>query len=1009
MEKARLKLNWLSSFVLGIACLPSAHAMGGFVPKQFLLDQVLLGEANYKDDLVQQSLSRLELIDPDDPRVVAARLRLALRQGHQALAEEQLKKLKQLAPHSEIYQQAQVSMFLAQPQGQQKLQQARVYAMAGRVLEAKMRYDVLFHGNPPTPELAVEYWTLVSRIPDQQDNAFQHLFALYQFLKKHQVIKEKDNAAEWENALLQVLSRLSTIQGNKALKQGDLAVAQQKFMQAHHFDNKNAFSEIGLGDVAFKRKDFKQAETAYQRALKLSPYEIFAVNGLIDIYQKQSLEKAINYIKTLPLSKQAELKGTITYLQSNQYQQQAEQYEKTGHFLAALEKYRLAKKIDADNIWVTYHLAKLLYKLGKGVEANRLFHQLKEKQKKSPELIYAYALFLSSIDKDPQALSVLNTLPVVRWSQSMRELAHRLHSELVFEYADALRDKGNKQAAKAYLLKQTQSVDTRLTLAGWALEDGSYYDALVYYKEAGHMAPQNFDAKLGEIDALIALNRKEEARQLLNSLSFIKAKQSINSLRKIANAWGEVGELNRSDLMYQQIKKRALQQAPGQETALVFRDAARVEQQLGEAKKALADYREAMLKSEITAIYPQTDLLFTRLTRNNPNDDWLKRSVRSDAAKLFHQQETRVTLEQDYWRLNGTPGVSDQTIADNIAQVDMPFHGGRLFFRGDYVRVNAGRFETENGVYFDDFGTCGVFGCSTGAHQVQTGYNAAVGWQNDRWVVDMGFSPAGFPVMNWLGGVSYSGDFHHVGWTLGWGRRPMSNSLLSFSGTQDPHTGVIWGGVVSSGPSLSLSYDRGEAHGVWANLAAERLTGQNVANNARVRLMDGYYYKIINEDNKRLSVGVNNMIWHYQKDLSGYTLGQGGYYSPQQFLSFALPVNYRRRTDYWSYELGGSVTWARATTGNNFLYPLPNLIPELPSDENPFSPASTSSGMGYTLLALAERRVTPHFVIGAVVDIQRARDFTPSHASLYVRYNLEAWDGDMDMPIRPVVPYGNYR
>lgn len=1009
MRKGRLKLNWFSSFVLSMACLPSAYAMGGFVPKQFLLDQVLLGEANYKDDLVQQSLIRLELIDPDDPRVVAARLRLALRQGYQALAEEQLKKLKQLAPHSEIYQQAQVSMFLAQPQGQQKLQQARVYAMAGRVLEAKMRYDILFHGNPPTPELAVEYWTLVSRIPEQEKNAFEHLIALYQFLKTHQVIKEKDNTAQWENSLLQTLSRLSNAQGKNALKQGHLLLAQQQFMQSYQFNNKSASPLIGLGDVAFERKNFKSAEEAYQQAAALDPNSTLAAYGLLSIYKRQSLEKALNYLKSLSPVLQERMKEAKQSLESNLYQQQAEQYEASGQWSRALQKYYQAQKIDPHDVWLTYHLAKLLYKMGKGVEANRLFHQLKAKQKQSPKLVYAYALFLSSIDKDPQALSLLNTVPVVRWSQSMRELANRLHRELVFDYANALRDKGNKQAANAYLLKQTQSVDTRLTLADWALEDGNHYDALVYYKEAEQMAPQNVEVKLGEIDALIALNRKEEARQLLTALSFIKAKQSIKGLRKMANAWGEVGELNRSNLLYQQIKKRALQQPPSQETALVFRDAARVEQQLGESKKALVDYREAMLKSEITAIYPQNDLLFTRLTRNNPHDDWLKRSVRSDAAKLFHQQETRVTLEQDYWRLNGTPGTSDQTTDDTIAQVDMPFHEGRLFFRGDYVKINAGRFETEDGVYFDDFGTCGIFGCSTDIHQVQTGYNVAVGWQNTRWAVDVGVSPIGFPVMNWLGGVSYSGDFHHMGWTLGLARRPMNNSLLSFSGTQDPHTGVVWGGVVSSGPNLSLSYDRGEAHGVWANLAAERLTGQNVANNARVRLMEGYYYKVINEDNRRLSVGVNNMIWHYQKDLSDYTLGQGGYYSPQQYLSFALPVNYRRRTDYWSYELGGSVTWSRATTGNNFLYPLPHLIPDLPFDENPFSPASTSSGMGYTLLALAERRLTPHFVMGAVVDIQRARDYTPSHASIYVRYNLEAWDGDMDMPIRPVVPYGNYR
>jgi hypothetical protein len=103
---------------------------------------------------------------------------------------------------------------------------------------------------------------------------------------------------------------------------------------------------------------------------------------------------------------------------------------------------------------------------------------------------------------------------------------------------------------------------------------------------------------------------------------------------------------------------------------------------------------------------------------------------------------------------------------------------------------------------------------------------------------------------------------------------------------------------------VSISYDKGEANGVWSSLNAETLTGKNVEDNWRVRWMTGYYYKLINKNNERLTVGVSNMLWHYDKDLSGYTLGQGGYYSPQEYVSFALPVTWRKRTENWSWELG---------------------------------------------------------------------------------------------------------
>ena len=126
---------------------------------------------------------------------------------------------------------------------------------------------------------------------------------------------------------------------------------------------------------------------------------------------------------------------------------------------------------------------------------------------------------------------------------------------------------------------------------------------------------------------------------------------------------------------------------------------------------------------------------------------------------------------------------------------------------------------------------------------------------------------------------------------------------------------------------MSLSYDKGEANGVWSSLGVDQLTGKNVADNWRVRWMTGYYYKAINEDNRRVTVGLNNMLWHYDKDLSGYTLGQGGYYSPQEYVSFSVPVTWRQRTENWSWELGGAVSWSHSRTKTEARYPLLNLIP----------------------------------------------------------------------------------
>jgi hypothetical protein len=51
----------------------------------------------------------------------------------------------------------------------------------------------------------------------------------------------------------------------------------------------------------------------------------------------------------------------------------------------------------------------------------------------------------------------------------------------------------------------------------------------------------------------------------------------------------------------------------------------------------------------------------------------------------------------------------------------------------------------------------------------------------------------------------------------------------------------------------------------------------------RVRWMTGYYYKLINKNNERLTVGVSNMLWHYDKDpvsVSAFRLDQTPFASP---------------------------------------------------------------------------------------------------------------------------------
>ena len=1153
----------LLSLSLGLALLPAAQAVNSPQQKQ-LLEQVRLGESTQREDLVRQSLDRLELIDPNNPDVMAARFRYLLRQGDTAGAQKELDRLKTMAPTSEAYKSSRSSMSLSSPDGRQALQQARLLATTGHTAEGIAAYDKLFAGSPPDGDIATEYWTLVAKVPARRNEAINQLksinasrpgdsqlqnslaqllfqsgrrdegFAVlrqmansnsgrnaassiwYQQIKDTpvsdasvkalqdylQVFSEGDsvelartqlaqqqqqlsdpafrakaqglaaveagqgeravselqqavsanhadseavgalgqaysqkgdraravaqfekaialdpqseNRDKWDSLLKVNRYWLLIQQGDAALKANNPGQAERYYQQARNTDNTDSYAVLGLGDAAMARKDSASAERYYRQALRMDSGNSNAVRGLANLYRAESPEKATQFIQSLSASQRRSIDDIERSLSNEKLAQQAEQLENQGNYAQAAEIQRRRLAMDPGNVWITYRLSRDLYSSGQQSQADTLMRNLASQKPGDPEQVYAYGLYLSGNDQDRAALAHLNTLPQSQWNDNIRELGDRLQGNQVLETANRLRDSGKEREAEELLRQQPPSTRIDLILADWAQQRGDTAAAKAAYETVLKREPQNADAILGLTEAHIAAGDKSAAQATLATLPATPQGEppSINMQRRIALAQAGLGNTDTAQQTFSRLIPQAKSQPPSMESALVLRDAARFQAANGQPKAALETYKDTMVASGITPTRPVDNDTFTRLTRNDERDDWLKRGVRSDAGDLYRQQDVNVTLQHEYWGSSGTGGYSDLKAHTTMLHVDAPLSDGRMFFRTDMVNMDAGSFSTaSNGSFDPKWGTCASTPCYGHTSQTADGASVAVGWENSTWAMDIGTTPMGFEVVDVVGGISYSSDIGPLGYTVNAHRRPVSSSMLAFAGQVDPNTHKTWGGVRSTGGGVSVSYDKGEANGIWSSLNADSLTGENVADNWRVRWMTGYYYKLINANNERLTVGLSNMLWHYDKDLSEYTLGQGGYYSPQQYVSFALPINWRKRTENWSWELGGSVSWSHSKSNDGKRYPIQSLIPVEPGrygDRSEPEEGSSSSGTGYTARAIIERRVTSNWFVGLGVDIQEAKDYTPSHALMYVRYSAAGWQGDMDIPPQPLMPYAEW-
>ncbi|MBB3141020.1 cellulose synthase complex outer membrane protein BcsC [Halomonas organivorans] len=1123
-------------------------------PAAWLLEQVRLGEARHNEAITDQALERLSAIAPDDPRVLEARTRQALRRQDVDEASRLVERLGRVAPDSEAYRLARLNLTLARPEARSALGQARLLATAGRLAEAKDAYDALFAEGLPTLALALEYWQLVARLPGGANRAIRELQSLdtrypqsaeLEFALARLMLAEGRNAeaerylfrlsedsgsrlaaarlwrdalrdapasdanvAAWERFLSHFgnteyadearqtlaeqrrllanpayrarqrgLARLAQQQGSageadiqralaaypddveligalgiirlrqgrhkaalaqferaqaldtgslsgdkwsalidtarywQQIRQGDAALAndalepaEQAYRRASQVLVDDPQAWLGLGDVAQRRGKTGAAERAYRQALSRAPGSANVLTRLAELYASQSPQRGVEFIDGLPAAQQRLLADVRTRLRVAALRAEGDRLAAERRWEAAAQRFTEARSLVPDDVWLTYSLAQALRQQARTARADDAFADLLTRLE-TPEAMaqghYAQALYLASDERDQAALAILGRIPAAQRDADMRALQRRLALAQVLARADRLREAGQTEQARRLLSAQPDDADIERRLGDWALADDQPMVAERHYRQALTLAPDSVAARLGLVDAALAQGDDAAARTLLAGVD--PPADDLDARRHTANAWAALGELDHA-----QRQADALAATSGaSDDALLLRDTARIAAMAGDHTTALARYRQALAAAELAE--PSTlssDAGFTRALRTREDDDWLASSLRADAAELYRSRHTRVRADRLVQNENGTDGVSALTTTTDMLDVDTPLGEGRGFVRFDRVTLNAGRLGRDaDGLNRDEFGTCAAVGCRGGLDQQDRGVSIGVGWYDDTWRIDVGTTPLGFAVTDWVGGIEYSGELGPLWTTAGLSRRPLADSLLSYAGTEDPNTGITWGGVRTTGVDVGLGYDQGGPNGVWSNVGLHHLDGENVPDNQRVRLMGGIYRKLINASHERLSIGLNAMAMHYRENLGGYSLGQGGYYSPRRYLSLSLPIGYRQRTSDWSWSLEAAVSHSWTESGPRNRYPLDGAYSASLPDATARDASSLGGGTGFSAAAAVERRLSTHWRVGLALDAQESEGYSPNAVQFYLRFFPAPWQGDLDLPPTPLPPY----
>ena len=863
----------------------------------------------------------------------------------------------------------------------------------------------------------------------------QRAQALDQFQKAVQLQADTSNSDKWRDLIASTRYWLVIEQADAALEAGDLGRAQSLYAQARRQQPREINAQLGLVDVAVARGDDAAAGRELQAARRIAPNDANVIRKLVQFYGRTDPSQLETYVASLPAAQRALYADELRNLRLARLREQRERALAAGDTATAIALGRELRREQPGDPWLAYSQANALRAGGAGDEADAVIADMAGKAGNTPESRYAQALYLSGSDRIGPALVALDELPAAQWDDDMRALAARLRRQQATARAWELRAAGREDEAIALLRQLPQDADIQLTLADWARLRGDHAQALGLYGQVLQAQPDNVDAQLGSVQVLVDSGDLDGARARMAQSPPAVEPGNVGQQRQLAAIWSGLHDEARA----LEILRGVLAAKTGPDPQ-AWRDAARL-LRAGDPQQALDMYARAMEEDGLIApqqAQPRDNRALTFASRETAGDEWLRRSLRSDVETLYQQQNPTLTVMQDSGRRSdGTPGISRLSRDTRIVHLDAPFAGGLGWARLEQVRLDARRFETDaNGFHDQDFGSCDLSllrpdgsslqapGCDTRLRQrMNSGAGFAVGWRtlDDRWNLDIGHTPAGYAVGNWLGGVTVNGDLGRLGWGATLSRRPMTNSLLSQAGAIDPRSGIVWGGVTANGVTFSLGYDEGGRNGIWSNWSWHRLTGRNVMDNDRARAMAGWYHKLIQRPDLRLDVGLTGMYWRYAHDLGGYSLGQGGYYSPQRYASLSVPLSLAWRNDDWSVRVDASLSVSNARTASISRFPEQSLIERVIEQLQPlygpltldpaglYTADSSSTGTGHRLYMAVERRLGDHLVFGAAGTVQRSQDYSPNTFQIYLRSTLKPWQGNLPLPVSPLVPYGELR
>lgn len=868
--------------------------------------------------------------------------------------------------------------------------------------------------------------------------------------------------AAWQSALNDVRYWNLISQSRDAQRAGRSAQARDLVAQAERLNPGQPGAAVALAGFQSQDNQFDAAEAGYRKVLARHPDDPDALSGLINVLsQSGQPDEALKLIDSVSPARRAKFAQNvkINSLRATQVGKLAEQ---RGDVKGAQAAYRQAFDADPQNPWTRFALARMYLRDGQIRNARALIDDLLKTQPNQPDALYTSTLLSAQLSEWKQAETTFGRIPTAQRTADMNELAVDIALHQQTDVAIETARRGQRPEALALLGRSKPLTGNKpervAVLAAAYVEVGAaqygldlmqkvvennpnptvdqkllYANVLLKankYSEAGEILREVQGQPLTEIgrqryDDLIYLYRVKQADALREKNDLVAASDMLSpALAQRPNDALGVGALARmyaasgngkkaielyapliqqnpnnarlqlglADIALKSNDRGLAQSASDKALALepgnpeILTSAARIYQGLGKNSEAAELLRKALAIEG--AMKSVTSSAFASATSNDLSDPFVPPSTIGsiDSPELSPARRALDTILRDRTGYvvqglsvrsnNGEKGLSEITDVEAPFEARMPVGNNTVALRVTPVHLSAGSVSDDAASRF------GSGRATSPRSQSDTGVGLAVAFENpdEGLKADVGVSPVGFTYSTYVGGVSVSRPFEansNFRYGAAVSRRPVTDSVTSFAGAKDGD-GNKWGGVTANGGRGELSYDN-QKLGVYGYGSLHQLMGNHVDDNTRMELGSGIYWYLRNNPRDTLTLGISGSALSFRENQDFYTYGNGGYFSPQRFFSLGVPIRWAQSFDRFSYQVKSSVG-----------------VQYIGQDEG-----SSKTGLGYSLNAAAEYRLSSRFYVGGELGVDNAQDYRQYSGNAYLRYLFEDLSGPMPLPVSP--------